>query len=157
MRRRARSMTSPSHSLRFLCPTKRHSASRSSTSHRLRWALAERRGSRRFFYLLGNRHTRHAREPGDAARGVALAQQRSNLGVLRGLAHRRRHKQALVAAGRARVLGLTVFTAVAPDVAAAAFGAKMLRVNYDALYGYHPKTDHHPKFQCLRKTCSTWP
>ena len=105
-----------------------------------------RRGIHRFFYPLGNRHTRHAREPSDAARGVALAQQRSNLGVLRGLAHRRRHAQALVAAGRARVLGLTVFTAVAPDVAAASFGAKMLRVNHDALYGCHPKTDHHQRF-----------
>ena len=45
MRRRARSMTSHNHTLRFLWPTKLRNSSHSSASHRLRWAFAERRGS----------------------------------------------------------------------------------------------------------------
>ena len=148
MRRRARSITSHSQTLRFLRPTKDHNSSSSSTSHRLRWALAERRGSRggegsaAFFYPFGNRHPGHPREPDDAALRVALTKQGIDLGVLGRFTHGRWHEQPLVAARGALVFGLAFFTAIAANCRAAALGAKMLRINHSPLYGAHPLIDH---------------
>jgi len=62
---------------------------------------------------------------GDAALGIALDQQGLDLRVLHRFAHGGRHEPRLVAAGLARVAGMTAAVIVAADFRTAAFGASV--------------------------------
>ena len=87
-------------------------------------------GGQGFFWPTGNRHPRHARDPHNAALGVALGQQLVYLRVAHRLDHRRRYEAGLVPAGFALIARVAVFGAVAADVSVAALGAEMLHMNH---------------------------
>ena len=124
MRREARSTANHSQNLRLRWPTKGRISSSSkaigfAALGLFRPATREPgRGQRRFFYLLDDRHPRHARR----THGAAFGKLGGDIGILRRFGHGCGHKPTLA-------LGLATLCTVAADVFAAAADSYMFRIN----------------------------
>ena len=118
----------PKSDLRFSHPTKVYISS--STSHRFFCAFfGRKRGSAgataaAFFNAAGDGCARNAGHAHDTALGIALAQELVHLFILRCFSYDCGYK-----AGFVLVAGMALMMPVAPDLVAAAFGAKMLCMN----------------------------
>jgi hypothetical protein len=80
---------------------------------------------------------------------MALFQQLIHLRILGGFGHGRGLEASLVAARFALVAGVPLAMAIAPNLVAASFGAKMLCVNHNGSYGFHPYSDHRQRVKIL--------
>ncbi|MDJ0367074.1 hypothetical protein QMK33_18140 [Hymenobacter sp. H14-R3] len=105
---------------------------------------------RLFFYPARNGHARNPGCPHDAALRIALFQQLIHLRILGGFGHGRGLEASLVAARFALVAGVPLAMAIAPNLVAATFGAKMLCVNHNSSYGFHPYLDHRRLLKLLK-------
>lgn len=138
-RRLARSTANHSQTLRRLRPTNVYISSSSRASQRFCCAFFDRRrGSAglaccAFFCQFGHGHARHAGYPHDASLRIALGQQRLDLALAGGPLGGGGHKTGLVPAPVTAVASMPTAVAIAMNLLAAAFGARVLS-HYHQLY-----------------------